>query len=178
VAASATLRADVWTGTSHVTFKGTSTLHDFEGTVPDVPLKVIVKKAGDTRVISATSNVEVVRMTTREKERDEKMWAMFRAPKFRLIQISVPETPESALRPSGGQPGTMPITLTMAGTENRVTGTVTQLRESGNTASFDLSFPVSLKAFNLDPPKALAGLVKVGDTVAVTVQVRLTRQKP
>ena len=37
--------ADVWVGKSDVTFKGYSTLHDFEGTVTAVPLQVTVEDA-------------------------------------------------------------------------------------------------------------------------------------
>jgi hypothetical protein len=173
----APLNAEVWNGTSEVKFKGTSTLHDFEGTVRAVPLKVTVKGAKGSRLISATSDVDVKSMSTDEKDRDKNMWEMFKSTSFQFIKITVPETPEATVRPAGGKPGTMPINLNIAGTTGTVTGTVKNLRESATAAAFDLSFDVSLKAFNLKPPSTLAGLVKVGDTVAVTVRVTLARQK-
>lgn len=169
--------AETWTGTSNVTFKATSTLHDFDGTVGAVPLKVTVKDAKSGRLISATSDVEVSRMTTDEKDRDENMWKMFNTAKFKVIKIAVPDTPEASLRPTAGKPGTMPITLTIAGTAGTVNGAVTNLRQNATEAEFDLSFPVSLKAFNLKPPSTLVGLIKVGDTVNVSVHVSLKRQK-
>lgn len=172
------LHAEVWTGTSDVTFKGTSTLHDFEGTVRAVPLRVTVNGAKGARVISATSEVEVTKMTTDEKDRDENMWEMFKSSTFRFLKIVVPATPEARLRPAGGQPGAMPITMTMAGTTATVTGTVSNLRQSDTAAAFDLAFPVSLKAFSLQPPSTLGGLIRVGDTVAVVVHVTLARTKP
>jgi hypothetical protein len=171
------LQAETWTGSSDVTFKGTSTLHDFEGNVRAVPLVVTVKTSEKGRLISATSAVEITRMSTAEKDRDQNMWKMFNAAKHRLMKITVPETPESALRPVNGKPGAMPITLTIAGTPGTVTGAVSNLKEMATTASFDLQFPVSLKAFNLKPPSTLVGLIKVGDTVSVSVHVTLTRQK-
>jgi hypothetical protein len=171
------LHAEVWTGTSDVKFKGTSTLHDFEGTIRAVPLKVTVKGPKGSRIISATSDVEVKKMTTDEKDRDHNMWEMFQSSTFRFIKIVVPETAEAKLRPSGDKPGAMPVTMTMAGTTTTVTGTVTNLRESATAAAFDLAFPVSLKAFSLKPPSTLGGLIKVGDTVEVTVHVTLARQK-
>lgn len=175
---SATLHAEVWTGTSDVKFKGTSTLHDFAGTVPAVPLRVMVREGQAGRIISASSDVEVARMSTAEKDRDENMWKMFNAAKFRLIKITVPETPEATLRPASGHPGSMPISLTIAGTTGTVTGNVTNLREAAHSVDFDLGFPVSLKAFNLKPPSTLGGLIKVGDTVTVSVHVSLKRRKP
>ena len=178
VASCSVLHAEVWTGTSEVTFKGTSTLHDFKGTVRAVPLKVTAKGPPGSRVISATSDVEVTKMTTDEKDRDRNMWEMFKSSSFRFIKIVVPETAEARLRPAGGRPGTMPVTMTMAGTTATVTGAVSNLRESATAAAFDLAFPVSLKAFNLKPPSTLGGLIKVGDTVEVTVHVTLARQKP
>jgi len=72
----------------------------------------------------------------------------------------------------------MPVTLTMAGTTGTVTAAVKNLRESATAVSFDLSFPVSLKAFRLKPPSTLVGLVKVRDTVDVTARVTLFRAKP
>ena len=81
-----TLHAEVWSGTSDVKFKATSTLHDFEGTVNTVPLKVTVKGEKGNRTVSATSDVEVKRMTTDEKDRDENMWKMFNTAAFKLYE--------------------------------------------------------------------------------------------
>jgi hypothetical protein len=172
-----TVHAEVWSGTADVKFKGTSTLHDFEGSVQSVPLKVTVRETKNGRVVSATSDVEVGRMSTAHKDRDKNMWKMFKSSAFRFIKIVVPETPESTLRPAGGKPGTMPITMAIAGTTSHVTGTVTNVRESPAAIGFDLNFPVSLKAFNLKPPSTLVGLIKVGDVVHVTAQIALTPQK-
>jgi hypothetical protein len=173
----ATLQAEDWTGTSDVRFKATSTLHDFEGRVGGVPLKVTATGSRGRRMISATSDVEVTRLTTDEKDRDENMWKMFNAAAFKFIKIAVPETPESAMRPARGKPGHMPINLTIAGTSGTVAGRVENLRESAGAAAFDLSFAVSLKAFGLKPPSTLGGLIRVGDAVAVTVHVTLAREK-
>jgi hypothetical protein len=41
--------------------------------------------------------------------------------------------------------------------------------------AFDLAFPVSLKAFNLEPPKVIGGLIKVRDNVDVTAHVVLKK---
>jgi hypothetical protein len=169
-------RADeIWTGTLEVKFRGYSTLHDFDGTMKPVPLKVTVKPGPDGRVISATSNVEVKDMTTANEKRDSNMWAMFQQAKFRFLKVEVIDAEERTLHPPGGKPGSMLMVLTIAGQRGTVNAAVTNVVEAPTQGSFDLAFPVSLKAFNLDPPKSLGGLVKVKDTVDVTVHVVLKK---
>ena len=169
-------RADeVWTGTSDVKFHGSSTLHDFDGTVSRVPLRVTVAPGTNGRVVSATSNVEVKQMNTADEKRDSAMWTMFQQAKFRLLKVEVNDAAERTLRPPGGKPGSMPVTLTIAGTRGTVNAVVTNVVEAPTEGSFDLSFPVSLKAFNLAPPKTLGGVIKVKDTVDVSVHVVLKK---
>ncbi len=170
------VRADeTWTGTSDVKFRGYSTLHDFDGTVKQVPLTVSVRPGANGRMVSATSDAPVKEMTTAEDKRDVSMWTMFQQTKYRVIKVEVPETSEQILHPSGGKPGSMPVTLTIAGTRGTVNGVVTNVTEAPARGSFDLSFQVSLKAFHLEPPKAAAGLIKVKDTVDVNVHVVLKK---
>jgi YceI-like domain len=174
------LRAEVWTGSADVRFKGYSTLHNFEGTVSDVPLRVSVSGSKGARVVSATSNVEVTRMSTKEADRDKGMWKMFDAAKNKFINVQVNNAAESALRPTRKQgrevPGSMQIVLTLAGTKGTVAGTVTALKEADDQVSFDLAFSVSLKAFALKPPAAAFGLVSVSDNVDVTAHITLRRK--
>jgi hypothetical protein len=170
------LRADeTWSGTSDVKFRGYSTLHNFEGTVTQVPLKVTVTGEKDERVVSATSDVPVQQMNTAKPDRDRNMWTMFQEAKFRFIKVEVNRAAERDLRPPGAKPGAMTVTLSIAGTRGTVSAAVTNVSESANQGSFDLAFPISLKAFKLEPPSAIGGLVKVKDTVDVTVHVTLKK---
>lgn len=163
-------QAETWLGTAEVQFKGYSTLHDFTGTV-SAPLKVIVNGEKGARTVRATSDVEVRRMSTQDEARDKNMMIMFNAANFGLLKVVVPETDEATLKK-----GTMPIALTIAGRSGKVTAAVTKISEGANAVSFDLAFPVSLMAFQLDPPKVLGGLIKVKDTVDVAVHVTLKKQ--
>ncbi len=167
---------ETWSGTSDVKFRGYSTLHNFDGTVGRVPLKVTVAEGANGRVVSATSSVEVQRMSTDHEKRDRNMWTMFQQAKYRVLKVEVNGAEERRLRPSGGRPGSMPVVLTIAGTRGTVTAAVTNVVESPTQGSFDLAFPVSLKAFKLAPPSSLAGLVTVKDTVDVTVHVELKKE--
>jgi hypothetical protein len=167
---------EVWTGTSDVKFQGSSTLHDFEGTVTRVPLRVTVAPGQNGRVVSAMSAVDVKRMSTANEKRDNAMWTMFQQARFQFLKIEVPDTAERTLKPAGGKPGSMAVTLTIAGKRSTVNAAVTNVVESSSQGSFDLSFPVSLKAFSLEPPKTLGGIIKVGDTVEVTAHVVLKKE--
>lgn len=170
-------RADeVWLGTADVTFKGYSFLHDFTGTVNRVPLKVLVSQGANGRIVSATSAVEVKEMNTREEARDRGMRQMFDEAQYHFIKLEVVNADERELKPQGARPGTLPVMLTIAGRRGTVSGAVTNTSESRDAVSFDLAFPVSLKMFNLNPPAALGGIIKVKDTVDVTVRVTLQRR--
>ena len=174
------LRAESWTGAADVKFKGYSTLHDFEGTVNQVPLSVTVDQGKGERVVSATSDVDVTRMSTKEADRDKGMWKMFDAAKHKLINVQVNNAKESALRPHREQgrevPGSMQVVLTIVGTRGTVSGAVTNLSEADDKVSFDLAFPVSLKVFALKPPSAMLGVVSVKDTVDVNAHITLKRK--
>src|SRR5689334_17045045 len=81
--------AEVWTGTSDVKFHGASTLHDFDGTVKQVPLRVTVIPGKNGRIVNATSDVEVKSMNTAEEKRDAAMWTMFQQAKYRFLKVEV-----------------------------------------------------------------------------------------
>lgn len=162
--------AEVWLGSSEVKFKGYSTLHDFTGTV-NAPLKATVSGEKGARIVSATSDVEVKRMNTKDDARDKNMWAMFNAAKFQFIKVSVANADERVLKK-----GTMPVALTIAGMSGQVNAAVTNVSESASAVSFDLAFPISLAAFKLKPPSTLGGLIKVKDKVDVTAHVTLRKQ--
>jgi hypothetical protein len=167
---------EVWRGSSEITFKGYSTLHDFEGTLKNVPLRAVASPGKNGRTVTATSEVKVREMSTRNAKRDDNMMSMFHEPEYHFIKVEVNGAEESSLRPQNGRPGAMKINLTIAGKQGLVSGAVTDLTEQPGTLAFNLKFPVSLAAFNLAPPKALGGLVKVQDTVDVTAHIVLKKE--
>lgn len=167
---------EVWSGVSNVYFKGYSTLHDFEGSIGKVPLKVTVVPGKEGRLVSAASEVTVKEISTHHEERDRNMMEMFQETAFHQIKVEVSRVREGDLRPQGTKPGTMPVALTIAGTRSSVNAAVSGLAESAGTVEFDLKFQVSLKAFKLKPPGTLVGLVRVKDNVDVVVHVVLKKE--
>jgi hypothetical protein len=116
-------------------------------------------------------------MSTQNEKRDANMMSMFHEAEHHLIAVEVNGAEERTLRPQNGKPGSMPVTLTIAGHRGTAAGAVTNLVEHADSVSFDLAFPISLTAFKLDPPKGLGGLMKVKDNVEVTAHVTLHKAK-
>lgn len=165
-----------WAGSCDVAFYGTSTLHDFDGSVKAVPLVIKVESGSDGPVVSSAPVVAVADMTTRNKERDEKMRAMFQASVSPQLALEVLKAPLAKARPTPAGPGRIPVKLTIAGVAKTLDGEVTELQEKADSVSFTLAFPVSLSAFRLSPPSVL-GLVRVADQVRVKAWVSLKRRK-
>ncbi|MDB6132569.1 MAG: hypothetical protein JWM59_812 [Verrucomicrobiales bacterium] len=166
-----------WTGSCDVSFHGTSTLHDFDGTVRAVPLEVKVEPDKSGPVVSVAARVTVADMRTGDDGRDAKMRSMFQSSSFPQLEVKVEKAPVSQARPTaGGAAGTLPVKLIIAGNAAAVSGRVTDLKETADSVSFTLSFPVSLAACKLKPP-SVAGLIRVGDEVTVKSWVSLKRKK-
>jgi len=64
--------------------------------------------------------------------------------------------------------------LNLLGTPQNVTGTISNWKLSGNKATFDLEFPVSMKASGISVPTVLL-FIKVGDGIKVRASVTLTK---
>ncbi|MDZ8119719.1 YceI family protein [Pontiella agarivorans] len=153
--------------TAFVTFKGTSTLHDFEGTATSQPFALTfteIPEIGQIR-LSATADLNVSTMDTANKKRDRKMFTMLDREHFQLISGSLPET----VIPVSGS-GHARLKLKIRDTEQYVEATLSNWQREGNTIRVDLTFPVSLAAFGLKPPSVL-GMIRVGDTVNVTCEI-------
>lgn len=168
-----------WNGTCENRFRGTSTLHDFAGDVRCQPFTVAVETAADgkTNIREAEIVILVAEMDTDNGSRDRQMREMFRVDRFPRIRGTFrnidPETFRKELR-RGSEAGVpLDFTLTIRDTERTVHAVAGNFRQAGATVSFDVDYSVSLKEYGLVPPKALFGIVKVGDKIAVKTAVRL-----
>lgn len=157
-------------------FLGTSTLHDFEGAVRCLPFRADWEKDADGRQVVPRAEVEVPvsEMDTGNADRDEELRKMFRSDRFPVIRGTVRDVDADAVRRAIERDGKAVLTLSLRvrDVERRIPATVTNLREEGNSASFDLEFPVSLSEFGLTPPSVLF-IIRVGDGVTVKGNVLL-----
>ncbi len=175
LAGSALADTSRWSGTSSITFDGTSTLHDWGGKVEAKPFvtTVTTDAAGNPVKVEATVTVEVAKMDTAEAKRDENMRKAMQAAAHPLI-TGVIDAPFSAIRQGDAAPATLPLKLTMLGKTQTLTGRISRWKQQGDKASFDLDFDLSLKKSDIKVPSVLF-VIRVGDTIKVHAAVSLKR---
>ncbi|GAB4557424.1 MAG: hypothetical protein Tsb0017_12150 [Geothermobacteraceae bacterium] len=158
-------------GTCAVQFFGSSTLHDFEGTGRCAPFSIVIgpgHKVDDIRIA-----VPVAGMDTANKRRNKKMREMFEADRYPDITGHLAgnrlETLVGRLHRAAGTEADFPFELIIRDRARQVQAKVTELVDDASHLAFTLSFPVSLKDFELKPPSVL-GFIRVADQVRVEVR--------
>lgn len=175
MAGSALADTSRWSGTSKISFDGTSTLHDWGGKVEAKPFATTITTdaAGNPTRVEATVTVEVAKMDTAEAKRDENMRKAMQATVHPLITGAI-DTPFAALHQGDAVPVTLPLKLTMLGKTQTITGRISHWKQQGDKASFDLDFDLSLKKSDIKVPTVLL-FIRVGDTIKVNAAVSLKR---
>lgn len=166
-------------GACDVRFLGTSTLHDFSGTVRSRPFTAPLSRdaAGETVLPAVEVEFPVAEMKTGNDSRDEKMREMFQSDRHPVIRAMARDVDADKARermrkaPGGTTP--LEVTLAIRGVERKVLATAGNWKEEGDRATFDVEFPVSLREFDLKAPSVL-GLIRVGDRVVVKGTFALT----
>lgn len=184
LAANPSAGAEAWNGSCETRFRGSSNLHDFTGNVRCQPFRVGVEKAAEGKTIIPGAEVAVLadEMDTGEKSRDRQMREMFQSDKFPRIRGIFGKIDPEYIRqerrrgPGGGVQ--FDFTLRIRDIERPVHAVVSNFREADGGVSFDVEYPVSLKDYQLVPPKAFFGLVRVDDKVMVKTAVRLEAAGP
>ena len=164
-----------WSGEADITFDGTSTLHAWGGKVSAKPYatEVTLDAAGKPVRIKAEVTVEAVKMDTDEVKRDENMRKAMKVTDYPLIRASI-DVAADKIAADGKTPTQLPMTLTLLGKPQQVLATITNWKLTGGKATFDLDFPVSMKASGISVPTVLL-FIKVGDSIKVHASVTLTQ---
>ncbi len=164
-------RAETWTGRAGISFRGTSTLHDFHGHGEAEQFAAEIAESGPEGAAKLTCRAElkVGQLSTDNKSRDKSMYAMFRMADFPVVA--------GALNGIDVGAEVVPLVITVLGQEQTVRAGAANWKTDANLQSFTLEFDVSLAASGLKAPRAAAGLIRVGDVVHVTVQVELTNER-
>lgn len=166
-------------GQCGITFTGTSTLHDFSGKVPCQPFILALSDAGDAHGGNIT--VAVAQMDTDNSARDKKLRAMFDSERYPLITgtysgFNFEETLRQALAAPEEQTS-FAFKLRIREIEHPVHAALRNLKQSPQGLFFSLQFEVSLADYQLRPPSVL-GMIRVGDSVDVQVDVQLQQLPP
>ncbi|NCD22658.1 MAG: YceI family protein [Spartobacteria bacterium] len=160
-------RTEVWQGKADIEFQGTSTLHDFSGTVRTRPFTLVGTLDESAATLGGTATVAVAEMDTRHAKRDENMRKMFAADRFPLLAgVLNPIRFEPAARPE------LPLHLTIRDQTQTVPATLTRWQRESETLQFDLNMVLSPRALGLSPP-VLMGFIRVGDAVSVRIRAEL-----
>lgn len=167
-----------WDGTAEIAFSGTSTLHTWGGKVSAEPFTASVVTGDDGRPqsLSATVKVKAAGMDTANDKRDANMHKAMKAAEHPLIEGKFQDVSFASIMPDGKTPSKLPFSLTLLGKRHDVVATVTNWKLSGDTATFNVNFSLSLKQCGISVPSALL-VVRVGDKVKVNASVKLVRTK-
>lgn len=164
-----------WSGKAEITFSGTSTLHDWGGKVAAKPFNttITLDSSGKPTRIQADVRVEAAKMDTAEAKRDENMRKAMKVTDHPLISASI-DVPADQIAADGKTPTKLPMTLTLLGKPQKVTATITNWKLASGKATFDLDFPISMKASGISVPTVLL-FIRVGDGVKIHAAVTLTQ---
>jgi hypothetical protein len=165
-----------WSGTSTITFAGTSTLHDWSGKVAAEPFAALVAVGEDNQpdTLKAAVQVKVSGMDTDEPKRDENMRKAMRMVDFPLVTARM-DTPFARIL-SGKVPVALPFQLELMGKTHDVSGVISNWKLADEEATFDLDFDLSMKKCGITVPSVLL-VIRVGDVVKLHAQVKLSRKK-
>jgi hypothetical protein len=164
-----------WSGKADITFEGTSTLHNWGGKVSAKPFQtqVTLDAEGKPKRVQAEVIVEAAKMDTAEPKRDENMRKAMKVTEHPLIQAMI-DVPADQIAADLKTPTQLPMTLTLLGKPQQITGTIRQFQRKDGKVTFDLDFPVSMKASGISVPSVLL-FIRVGDGVKVHASVTLAQ---
>ncbi len=156
-----------------LTVKGTSSMHDWESTVEKLEVKgsfVLQNNSlADVRDVVVQIPVKAIK-STKGKIMDNKTWEAFNSEKHPTIRFVLTnkkiDPTKSTLTAIG--------TLTMAGTTKPVELQVTYKVLPGGNLLISGAHTLRMTDFNMDPPTAMMGAIKVGDEVVVGFEMTLT----
>lgn len=166
---------ETWSGKADLTFAGTSTLHDWSGAVTTRPFQtsVTLDAAGQPKRVQAQVIVDAMHMDTAEPKRDENMRKAMKVSDYPLIKAELDVSADS-IAPDLKTPTQLPLQLTLLGKPQSIVGTIRHFERKKGKVTFDLDFPISMKASGISVPSVLF-FIRVGDGVKVRAKVTLVQ---
>lgn len=151
--------------TAEIRFAGTSTLHDFGGSLPSRPFTLVLSNG----TWSADADVLSGLMNTAHEKRDRKMHEMFATNSFPKMRGTVTAAPIPA---TAGTNTT--LRLIIRDKTNDLTARITGWTEDASTIKFHATWELSLKNYTLKPPSVL-GIIRVGDRIQLEADVTASK---
>jgi polyisoprenoid-binding protein YceI len=151
--------------TATIQFAGTSTLHDFGGSLPSQPFTLVLSKG----TWSADANVLSGLMNTAHEKRDRKMHEMFATNSFPKMHGAVTT---ASIPGAAGTNAT--LRLIIRDKTNDLTARISGWTEDASAIKFHATWELSLKDYALKPPSVL-GVIKVGDRIQLEADVTASK---
>lgn len=150
-----------------IRFQGTSTLHDFTGTVPAQPFVLTLT----SNTWSAQGGVVIGQMNTASEGRDRNMCKMFGTNDHPTLRGEVKPSP---LPPAGTN---VTLLFQVRNKTNALPVQISNWTEDAEAVRFHAGWDVSLKQYGLKPPSVM-GVIRVGDLVHVEADVTASKTQP
>jgi hypothetical protein len=155
---------------SKITINGTSSLHDWTSEATKVQWKgvVTVENKKIKNISDVTVTIPVVDIKSEKgSTMDKKTWEAFKSDKnpniiYKLTKVTVHD---SKITASGS--------LTMAGTTRNIDLALVSKINADGSIQFIGSQKLNMKDYNMTPPKAVMGTIKVGPEVTVNLDLTI-----
>ena len=156
-----------------VSVKGTSSLHDWESSVDKLEARGSFSLSGsalsDVKDVVVKIPVKAIK-STKGKMMDNKTWDAFNYEKNPTITFTLSERKINPAKQSLIANGT----LTMAGVTKSVELHLVYKVLPGGELQVTGEHKLLMSAFKMEPPTAMMGTIKVGDEIAVDVEIILS----
>ncbi len=158
---------------SVITINGTSNLHDWKSKSEQINGELIL--SGNNQVKSFKLDIPVKSIKSGEKLMDSKTYETFDANKHPNIAFRL--TDVTNLQINGDNVNVVfNGNLTMAGTTRKVAIKANGKNIKQGTYVFNGNVPLKMTDFQMKPPTALLGTLKVGDGIKLEFDITLTEQ--
>lgn len=146
---------------------GTSTLHDWEMPSATATGKMIATES-DGKLIeikSLTVDMPAESIKSGKKGMDKKAYEALKTDKYKDVTFDLKSASKS------GNTWILTGTFKIAGTSKQVS---IKTKETAISGSYGLSgaYTFKLTDYNIEPPKAMMGTIKTGDTVKITFNIK------
>lgn len=148
-----------------------STLHPVHGTARDFQGRFLIDSKHGLQIMSGEVSVDPVYLQSKNKKRDENMYAMLEVTTYPVITFSL--SPEGCVlsEDKDGYTGQLTGTLTIRDI-SQVIAVPVIVQKSGEEFRMTGTAQVSLKSFRLNAPSVLK-VIRVFDPVTITFDVLL-----
>lgn len=155
---------------SKMTISGTTNVHDFESNVTQINGQLVID--GTKKVESLSVKVPVKSIKSKEKLMDTKTYEALEANNHPTISFQM--TDASSLK-INGQNIDVVVTgnLSLAGETRKISFRTTGKSTKPGVYEFKGSIPLKMTDFKVTPPKAMMGMMKVGNEITLKYHVVL-----